>query len=196
MSKFQEDMLFKNVVEEDAKILLEILNIKSENVHICTKELRLLDPKTFKPDIILELDDKILIIEFQSTEVKDRDHKRFHVYVAITDYNNQSKKKVDLCVFTTAEESKQIVYIVNDNNNFKYEVISLSDYDSKEIINTINYKLKHNIPITGKELVLFSLVPIIEKTGTVEDHIDKIVNTLINLTGLTESIKALVFGIE
>ena len=41
---------------------------------------------------------------------------------------------MNLCVFTTAEESKQISYHVNQFNDFKYDVISLSDYDSKEII--------------------------------------------------------------
>lgn len=118
------------------------------------------------------------------------------MYVAITDYNNETKKEVELCVFTTAEESKQIIHRINKENEFKYDVISLSDYDSKEIINTIKHKLEHNIQITGKESVLFALTPLIEKTGNVEEYIDEVVNTLINLTGLTASIKALVFGIE
>lgn len=72
MSQFQEDMIFKNVGEEDARILLDIIGKKSKKVKIWTKELRLLDPAAFKPDIILELDDEILIIEFQSTKVGKR----------------------------------------------------------------------------------------------------------------------------
>lgn len=196
MSEFQEDMIFKNVNDNDARILLDIIGKKSKTVKIRTKELRLLDPTTFKPDIMLELDNEILIIELQSTKVRKNHHKRFLVYVAITDYNNETKKEVELCVFTTAEESKQIIHRINKENEFKYDVISLSDYDSKEIINTIKHKLEHNIQITGKESVLFALTPLIEKTGNVEEYIDEVVNTLINLTGLTASIKALVFGIE
>lgn len=196
MSEFQEDMIFKNVNDNDARILLDIICKKSKTVKIRTKELRLLDPTTFKPDIMLELDNEILIIELQSTKVRKNHHKRFLVYVAITDYNNETKKEVELCVFTTAEESKQIIHRINKENEFKYDVISLSDYDSKEIINTIKHKLEHNIQITGKESVLFALTPLIEKTGNVEEYIDEVVNTLINLTGLTASIKALVFGIE
>lgn len=142
MSQFQEDMIFKNVGEEDARILLDILGKKSKKVKIWTKELRLLDPAAFKPDIILELDDEILIIEFQSTKVGKRHHRRFHVYVAITDYNVENHdKEVNLCVFTTAEESKLINYHVNKYNDFKYDVISLSDYDSEEIIDIVNYKI-------------------------------------------------------
>ena len=145
---------------------------------------------------MLELDDEILIIELQSTKVGRKHHKRFHVYLTITDYVNKTEKQVNLCVFTTAEESKQVIYKVNDSNEFKYDVVSLSDYDTEEIINTINYKIKNHTEITGKELILFTLVPIIEKDGNVEDYVDLIVNTLINLTGLAPSIKELAFGIE
>ena len=43
MTEFQEDMLFKNVSEEDIQILLEILEKESNSANIWTKELRLLD---------------------------------------------------------------------------------------------------------------------------------------------------------
>lgn len=197
MSQYREDMIFKNVGDEDARILLDIIGKKSKKVKIWTKELRLLDPTSFKPDIILELDDEILIIEFQSTKVGNKHHGRFHVYVAITDYNLEDHtKEVNLCVFTTAEESKQITYHINKYNDFKYDVISLSDYSSEEIINTINDKIEHDEEITGKELVLFSLVPIIEKEGEVEDYVFDVINTLIALKNLVPSIQSLVFGIE
>ena len=67
MAEFQEDMLFKNVSNEDAHILLDILGIKSKNVKVWTKELRQIDPTTYKPDLILDLDEENLIVEFQST---------------------------------------------------------------------------------------------------------------------------------
>lgn len=197
MSEFQEDMIFKEVSEEDARIFLDILGKKSKKVKIMTTELRQLDPTTFVPDIILELDDEILIIELQSTKVGKKHHQRFHIYVAISDYKFDSiPKEVNLCVFTTAEESKKIIYTVNKDNDFIYDVISLTDYDSEEIINTINDKLKDNTEISGKELILFALVPIIEKNEGVEDYVEYVVNTLIDLKGLTPSIKALVYGIE
>ncbi len=124
-------------------------------------------------------------------------NQRFHIYVAISDYKfDPIPKEVYLCVFTTAEESKKITYTVNKDNDFIYDVISLTDYDSKEIINTINNKLKENTEISGKELILFALVPIIEKNDGVEDYVEYVVNTLIDLKGLTPSIKALVYGIE
>ena len=70
MAEFQEDMLFKNVSDEDACILLDIMGKRSERTKVWTKELRHIDPTNYKPDLILELDDENLIIEFQSTKVK------------------------------------------------------------------------------------------------------------------------------
>ena len=75
MAEFQEDMLFKNVSDEDAGILIELLGKKSKKVKLWTKELRHIDPKNFRPDLILELDDENLILEFQSTDVKIVEYK-------------------------------------------------------------------------------------------------------------------------
>ena len=100
-----------------------------------TTELRQLDPTTFVPDIILELDNEILIIELQSIKVKRKHHKRFHIYVAISDYKfDDMDKEVNLCVFSTAENSKMITNYVNKDNDFTYEIISAKDYDNAEII--------------------------------------------------------------
>lgn len=43
---------------------------------------------------------------------------------------------------------------------------------------------------------MFSLVPVIEKTGEVEDHVEYVVSTLLDLKGLAPSIKALTYGVE
>ena len=97
MTEFQEDMIFKDVCEEDARTFLDILGKKSKKVKIITKELRQLDPTTFVPDIILELDDEILIIELQSIKVERKHHQRFYIYVAISTYRlNEFKKEVNL----------------------------------------------------------------------------------------------------
>lgn len=197
MSEFQEDMIFKNVNEEDTQLFLDIVGIKSKKARIMTQELREFDPTTFVPDIILELDDEIRIFELQSTKVRKEHHKRFHVYLAMADLKfDKFGKKIVLSVFSTAEESKKVTLSVNDDNEFTYDVIGLKNYDTSEIINTINYKIENTIEINSKELILFALVPIIEKTGEVEDYIEYVVNTLLDLKGLATSIKSLTYGIE
>ena len=197
MANFQEDMIFKNVNDDDVRLFLEILGINSKNVKIMTQELRQLDPTTFVPDIILELDDEIRIIELQSVKVGKRHHKRFHVYVALADYKfDKIGKKIALSVFSTAEESKKVVFKVNDDNEFVYDVISLKNYDAGEIINTIKNKIENELEISSKELILFALVPIIEKSGDVDHYVEYVVNTLLDLKDLGSSIKALTYGIE
>lgn len=75
MTEFQEDMIFKDIAEEDIEILLEIVHKNSKFKKIWTKELRHIDPSTYKPDLIIELDNENLILEFQSTYV-DNDFSR------------------------------------------------------------------------------------------------------------------------
>ena len=67
MAEFQEDMLFKNVSDEDASILLEILGKKSKRTKVWTKELRHIDPTNYKPDLILDLDDEEVNLSVLST---------------------------------------------------------------------------------------------------------------------------------
>lgn len=76
MTSFSEDKIFKNISEEDVRILLEIIEVESVNVKIWTKELRLLDPKEYVPDLILELDFENTIFEMQSTPLDDDFSKR------------------------------------------------------------------------------------------------------------------------
>lgn len=98
--RISEDMLFKNVSDVDAGILLEILGKKSKRTKVWTKELRHIDSTNYKPDLILDLDDENLIIEFQGTEVGDDFSRRAHSYVALTDQHKRNNKEVNLWLTT------------------------------------------------------------------------------------------------
>lgn len=54
----------------------KIIEVESVKVKIWTKERRLLDPKEYVPDLILELDFENTIFEMQSTPVDDDFSKR------------------------------------------------------------------------------------------------------------------------
>jgi hypothetical protein len=152
MAEFQEEMLFKNVADEDASILLEILGKKSKRTKVWTKELRHIDPTYYKPDLILDLDDENLIIEFQSTEINDNFSRRAHSYVALTDQNKKNTKEVNLIVLSTVEDSKIVEYPYNKLNVFKYYVEGLNNLDSEEIINNVTAKLKSRKYLTARKL--------------------------------------------
>lgn len=195
MTEFQEDMLFKNVSDEDASILLGIIGKKSKRTKVWTKELRHIDPTNYKPDLILDLDTENLIIEFQSTPVNDDFSRRGHSYVAITDQNKKNGKEVNLAVLSTAEDSKIVVYKYNKLNVFRYEVISLENLESEEIINNVKIKLKNNEMPNGKEIILLSLVPLSKKGKNIVEYIYRVIRILFKLKDLTLSQKDLAFGI-
>lgn len=195
MAEFQEDMLFKNVSDEDASILLEILGKKSKKTKVWTKELRHIDPTNYKPDLILELDDENLIVEFQSTKINNDFSRRGHSYVAIVDQHKENKKEVNLSVLSTAENSKIVEYKYNKLNVFKYEVMGLECLDSEKIINNVKTKLEDNVILNGRDIILLSLVPLSKKGKNIVEYIYRVIKILFGLKNLTSSQKDLSFGI-
>ena len=195
MAEFQEDMLFKNVSDEDAGILLDIIGKKSKKTKVWTKELRHIDPTNYKPDLILELDDENLILEFQSTVVNDNFSRRAHSYVAITDQNKNNDKEVNLSVLSTAENSKIVQYKYNKLNVFSYEIEGLNNLNGEEIINNVKNKLKNRKKPNGKDIILLSLVPLSNKGNNIVEYIYRVIRILFKLKDLTISQKDLAFGI-
>lgn len=195
MTSFSEDKIFKNINDEDAKILLDILDIKTAKVEIWTKELRLLDPKDYVPDIILELDFENLILEAQSTPVDTEFSKRGLTYVAVANRVKENEKDMTLVVLTTAEESKTVHYKFNKDSVFTYRVVNLKDLDAEKIINTVEPKIRKGLKIESEELVEYSLVPLIIGKD-MEKYIRRIVQNLLQVENISQSLKNLSYGIE
>ena len=195
LTSFSEDKIFKNINNEDARILLDIIDVESVKVKIWTKELRLFDPKDFVPDIILELDFENLILELQSTKVDEEFSKRGLTYVAIANRDKENDKEINLIVLSTAEESKIIEYRFNKNSVFTYRVVNLQDLDENEIIDTVEPKIENGLKIESKELILYSLIPMIIGED-MEKYIKRVVDNLLQVSNATDSIKNLSYGIE
>lgn len=195
MTSFSEDKIFKNINDKDAKILLDILDLKTAKVEIWTKELRLLDPKDYVPDIILELDFENLILEAQSTPVDTEFSKRGLTYVAVANRVKENDKDMTLLVLTTAEESKTVRYKFNKDSVFTYRVVNLKDLDAEKIINRVEQKIKNGLEIESEELVQYSLVPMIIGKD-MEKYISRIVHNLFKVDNVSQSVKNLSYGIE
>ena len=82
---FHEDDIFKNEGDKYGQELLKLINIKGKIVEVHKTEYSVVDPKMYKPDIVFELDDKIVILEFQSSYVNVGDERRFRFYSSIID---------------------------------------------------------------------------------------------------------------
>lgn len=83
--KFHEDAIFKNEGQNFGQELIEIINIKGKILRVHQTEYSVIDPKMYKPDMVFELEDKIIILEFQSSYVNTADKRRFRFYSALFD---------------------------------------------------------------------------------------------------------------
>ena len=62
MTNKQEDIIFKDVSEEEIDVFLKRLNIKSKKKKLNPTEIRYIDVAILIADIIIELDDMIFIM--------------------------------------------------------------------------------------------------------------------------------------
>ena len=137
--KFHEDVIFKNDGQQYGQEFIEILNIKGKIIEIHQTEYSILDPKMYKPDLVFELEDKIIILEFQSTYVDINDKKRFRFYTALFDYlKNSTHKNIELHVLSTMEVEKTKCYKINPESRFPIYVVQKG-------ITLVNFTLFHGL---------------------------------------------------
>ena len=60
--KFHEDTIFKIEGQKYGQELIEIMNIKGKIVEVHQTEYGIVDPKMYKPDLVFELEEKIIIL--------------------------------------------------------------------------------------------------------------------------------------
>lgn len=83
--EFHEDVIFKTQCREYGQKLLEIIDIPGNIVEVHPTEYSIVDPKMYKQDMVFELEDKVIILEFQSSYVDVNDKRRFRFYSALVD---------------------------------------------------------------------------------------------------------------
>ena len=202
----EEDQMFKYATKEDGIGLLDLVkktNVNLDNMNTNTKnltynptELIELDPKVYKTDMIMELDDVIVLTEFQSTPMRTIDDKRCRLYTALVDYANKNNKPIILLVISTAEKTKIRKYKLNDDCVFTIPVISLKDFNGDKIISKIEYKLKNNKKITRDDMLHLALVPFMSSKRPLDKQIEKTVQTLDKIRTNQECKSDFAFGIE
>jgi len=195
--KFHEDIIFKNHGLRGGESILRIMNLKGRIVKVHETEFSIIDPKMYKPDFVLEVTDKIYIIEFQSTYVDINDKKRFRFYTALIDHiKNKSNKDIEVHVLSTVEKEKTKFYKISDEAVFPIYIHSLKSFDGDEIINTISDKIAHNKFLNDDELMLLSLVPFMSNSTNVEQSILRTTYLISNIDDLDYDIGQFIKGIE
>jgi len=174
----------------------KIIKIKGKIVKVHQTEYGIIDPKMYKPDMVLELEDKIVILEFQSTYVDISDKRRFRLYSALFDQiQNKSKKDIEVHVLSTVEAEKIKCYKINPDSSFPIYIHSLKSYDGDEFLNTMNAKIEKNQQLSQKELLLISLICFMKTENGIENSILNSAVTITNIPDLEKNIAQFVKGV-
>ena len=159
--KFHEDLIFKDVSYEHGQLVLKLLNLDGKIVRFHPTEYNMPDPKMYKPDLVIEVEDKIYIIEFQSSYVDIYDKKRFSFYSALIDHlRNKNNKDIEVHVLSTIEKENIKIYKVNRKAVFPIFIHSLKSYDGDKFLNNMNAKIENKEDISDEDLTTLCLVPL------------------------------------
>jgi len=152
-------VIFKCDGQEYGQVLIDIIEIKGKVIKVHQTEYAILDPKMYKPDLVFELEDKIVILEFQSTYVDVADKRRFRFYTALIDHVKiKSKKPIEVHVLSTVEMEKTKWYHVNSKSRFPIYIHSLKNIDGDKFLNRMNVKIGTDEWFNEKELLMLSLL--------------------------------------
>lgn len=194
--KFHDDVIFKNDGQQYGQEFIEILNIKGKIIEIHQTEYSILDPKMYKPDLVFELEDKIIILEFQSTYVDINDKKRFRFYMALFDYlKNSTHKNIELHVLSTMEVEKTKCYKINPESRFPIYVHSLKNYDSNKFLNIIKIKIKNKVVLSKKELLLLTLLCFMDSDESINQNILNSAETITDIPNLNVDMEQFAKGV-
>ena len=175
---------------------MEIINIKGKIIEVHQTEYSVIDPKMYKPDLVFELEDRIVILEFQSTYVNINDKRRFRFYTALIDHVKiKSEKPIEAHVLSTIEAKKTKCYKVNSESRFPIYIHSLKKYDGNEFLNIINTKIESNKNFSEKELLMISLLCFMKTDEDIEQAILNSALIITNIKDLKEDIGQFAKGV-
>lgn len=194
--KFHEDVIFKNEGQIYGQKLMEIINIKGKIIEVHQTEYSVINPKMYKPDLVFELEDRIVILEFQSTYVNINDKRRFRFYTALIDHVKiKSEKPIEVHVLSTIEAEKTKCYKVNSESRFPIYIHSLKKYDGNEFLNIMNTKIESNKNFSEKELLMISLLCFMKTDEDIEQAILNSALIITNIKDLKEDIGQFAKGV-
>jgi len=194
--KFHEDTIFKIEGQKYGQELIEIINIKGKILKVHQTEYGIVDPKMYKPDLVFELEDRIIILEFQSSYVDVNDKRRFRFYSAIIDQVKvKSKKPIEVHVLSTVESEKTKCYKINPDSRFPIYIHSLKSIDGDKFINKMNTKITHEEYFTEKELLMITLFCFMKSKKDMEKAILDSAILITNIPGLDKEMAQFAKGI-
>ena len=172
----------KDLLKSDPKEILENEQFKLHFKSKLPNEFNLKRGKRFISDMPFDTLENIIIgLEFQSSEIEFKDIRRFNVYQA--ELWDEYGKYVLIVVFSTIGEKHEFVGdVINIFDGFTMLNISLKALNGEKTLNNSSHKILNNIIMSEEEKALFLM-----NYAMVEE--DKKVETLKETIRLTHLIK-------
>ena len=164
LDKFHKpyDKIFKTVFKNNPNGFFLVLKIPGKFKGFYDSEIINYFYQELHADIIIKnFKNGICIIEFQSTKLSLDDITRFGNYMA--SLVHKEKKYVQLYVVTIANEKRKKITKNFGDYGFTIHIISLTDFDYKKVLNSINEKKENNEDFNEEFIVLIELLPLMTK---------------------------------
>lgn len=153
-----EDMIMKRVMESFAQSGLRFLGITDEIIQPVGTELVVLDMQNLLMDYtFLMADGNYLHLEFQSTDKGEKDLRRFRKYEALL--GDQKGKNVYTYVVYTNDIREPQTCLKTGFSEYRIKAITLSDWDSKQVIEDIKKSLEQNT-LDEEQVTALAFVPV------------------------------------
>ncbi|WP_458404400.1 hypothetical protein [Methanobrevibacter sp.] len=198
-----KDASFKFISKEHLQLLFAILDVNFgmeldfSDVEVLTSEEVAIEPSLIRPDYIVKIENVIFMLEFESSHVGTKKKKLFKLYISAYDFkNNDEDNQIVFFVVSTKEKSKMASYSINNWDTFNFPILSLADLNKEEIINNISYKIENEKEFHDKELLEFSLTPILgDSKEEIIQQFEKTGEMLTSINFPSDKIKRSVYGI-
>lgn len=176
-----EDMIMKRVMESFAQSGLRFLGITDEIIQPVGTELVVLEMQNLLMDYtFLMADGNYLHLEFQSTDKGEKDLRRFRKYEALL--GDQKGKNVYTYVVYTNDIREPQTCLKTGFSEYRVKAITLSDWDSKQVIEDIKKSLEQNT-LDEEQVTALEFVPVMahseERVEVISEAV-KISHTIAN----------------
>ena len=154
-----EDLIMKKAMEVFSEDGIAALGIEGKVKEVGSTEIVVLEAKNFSMDYnFLMEDDTYLHFEFQTTNKKEDDLRRFRMYESFLSL--QKGKDVITYVIYSNDIKNTDSVLKTGINEYKVRPIYLGERDGDIIIEDLERKLKNKESITKQELVSLTLTPV------------------------------------
>jgi DNA-binding Xre family transcriptional regulator len=167
-----EDLIMKKAMDIFAEEGLKFFGIDKKVKDSSSTEIVVLEAKNLHMDYtFLMEDDTYIHVEFQTTDKRNDDLRRFRAYEALLSFQT-TKDVVTYVVYSNGIHNTKSI-LQTGINEYNIKVISMYDKDGDIVIKEVEEKLNNNIEVTKQDLVALTFTPIMGGKLTKLDRIIK-----------------------